>query len=154
MKSMNAEIKKVVNRVKDAQGQLQNLVKSHDWVEEARKYAERQSKEVKKLFAPDVEKMKLFLERERKELERFQKQIPAEVKKIRQFVNSQKKEFEKLLSSVRKMNPKTGGSRQKGSKRPRKAEPSHGSPQRKVARSKSSQTPSQSSSSSDPKTST
>src|ERR1051325_1818452 len=83
MKSMNAEIKKVVTRVKEAQVQLQNLVKSQDWIEEARKYAERQGKEVKKLFAPDVEKMKTFLERERKELERFQKQIPGEVKKFR-----------------------------------------------------------------------
>src|SRR4051794_12479022 len=104
MKSMNAEIKKVVTRVKAAQNQLQGLIKSQDWVEEARKYAERQGKEVKKLFAPDVEKMKTFLERERKELERFQKQIPSEVKKFRKFVNTQKKEFEKLLTNVRKMN--------------------------------------------------
>ncbi len=102
---MNAEIKKVVNRVKEAQNQLQSLIKGQDWVEEARKYAERQGKEVKKLFAPDVEKMKSFLERERKELERFQKQIPGEVKKLKKFLNMQKKEFEKLLVSVRKMNP-------------------------------------------------
>ncbi len=109
MKSMNAEIKKVVTRVKEAQVQLQSLVKSQDWVEEARKYAERQGKEVKKLFAPDVEKMKSFLERERKELERFQKQIPGEVKKLKKFVNLQKKEFEKLLVNVRKLNSGKGG---------------------------------------------
>jgi hypothetical protein len=108
MKSMNAEIKKVVSKVKDAQTQLQGIVKSHDWVEEARKYAERQGKEVKKLFAPDVEKMKTFLERERKELERFQKQIPGEVKKFKKFVDMQKKEFERLLTSVRKMNASEG----------------------------------------------
>src|SRR3954466_3296426 len=107
MKSMNAEIKKVVSRVKEAQEQLQSMIKTQDWIEEARKYAERQGKEVKKLFAPDVEKMKTFLERERKELERFQKQIPGEVKKFRKFVNLQKKELEKLLSSVRKMNNQT-----------------------------------------------
>src|SRR4051812_18339166 len=114
MKSMNAEIKKVVGRVKEAQVQLQSMVKSHDWVEEARKYAERQGKEVKKLFAPDVEKMKTFLERERKELERFQKQIPGEVKKFRKFVDMQKKELEKLLTSVRKMN---GGTSSNGSRK-------------------------------------
>lgn len=125
MKSMNAEIKKVVGRVKEAQTQLQSLIKSQDWVEEARKYAERQGKEVKKLFAPDVEKMKSFLERERKELERFQKQIPSEVKKLKKFVNLQKKEFEKLLVNVRKMNSNGsssfGGTRKSKSKKPRAA---------------------------------
>ena len=110
MKTMNSEIKKVVNRVKEAQGQLQTLINRQDWVEEARKYAKRQGKEVKKLFAPDVEKMKTFLERERKELERFQKQIPSEVKKLKKFVNLQKKEFERLLLNVRKMSaPGKGG---------------------------------------------
>ncbi len=127
MKSMNAEIKKVVIRVKEAQEQLQTMIKTQDWVEEARKYAERQGKEVKKLFAPDVEKMKSFLERERKELERFQKQIPGEVKKFRKFVNMQKKEFEKLLINVRKMTPTQKNSglgsskKSKGSKKPRVA---------------------------------
>ncbi len=114
---MNTEIKKVVARVKEAQIQLQKLVKSHDWVEEARKYAERQGKEVKKLFAPDVEKMKGFLEREKKELERFQKQIPGEVKKFKKFVNLQKKEFENLLNNVRKMSETFSG---KGSSRRKK----------------------------------
>lgn len=103
MKAMNSEIKKVVTKVKEAQVQLQSLVKDYDWVGEARKYAERQGKEMKKLFAPDVRKMKDFLERERKELERFQKQIPGEVKKIQKFVNLQKKELEKVLANVRKM---------------------------------------------------
>ena len=50
MKSMNTEFKKVVSRVKEAQVQLQGLIKSQDWIEEAKKYAERQSKEVKKLL--------------------------------------------------------------------------------------------------------
>ena len=103
MKSMNSEIKKVFTRVKEAQVQLQSMVNSQDWIEQARKYAKRQGKEVKKLFGPDVAKMKKFLEKERKELARFQKQIPGEVKKLQKFVNSQKKEFEKLLGQVRKM---------------------------------------------------
>src|SRR4051794_10404618 len=121
MKSMNSEIKKVVNRVKEAQVQLQTLVKSQDWVEEARKYAERQGKEVKKLFGPDVEKMKTFLERERKELERFQKQIPGEVKKFRKFVDGQKKEFEKLLVQVRSLSAgkANSGNRKTKAKKPR-----------------------------------
>ena len=113
---MNAEIKKVVSRVKEVQTQLQGLIKSQDWVEEARKYAERQGKEVKKLFAPDVEKIMDFLERERKELEKIQKQIPGEVKKFRKFMTMQKKEFEKLLSNVRSL-PKAAPSKGKKTKK-------------------------------------
>ncbi|MGK5084653.1 hypothetical protein WDW37_15260 [Bdellovibrionota bacterium FG-1] len=110
--TMNTEIKKVVGRVKQAQQKLQTLIKNQDWVEDARKYAERQGKEVKKLISADSSKVKAFLERERKELERFQKQIPGEVKKVRSFVLSQRKEFEKLLAKVGKVN--RAGSKAKG----------------------------------------
>ena len=103
MKAMNSEFKKVVTRVKAAQSQLQVMLKDAAWVEDARKYAERQGKEVKKLIKGDVSKMKTFLERERKELNKFQKQIPSEVKKLRKFVTIQKKEFEKLLKGMRNM---------------------------------------------------
>ena len=34
-----------------------------------------------------------FIERERKELERFQKQLPGEVKKIRAFMTEQRREL-------------------------------------------------------------
>lgn len=102
MVSVNVDLKKVVNRVKNVQSQLQTFLKDQTWLEEARKYAERQSREVKKLFASDVVKVKTFLGRERKELERFQKQLPQEVAKIRKFVTQQKKEFERLLINVRK----------------------------------------------------
>ncbi len=115
MKSMNSEIKKVFTRVKAAQAQLQGMIQGQDWIEEARKYAKRQGKEVKKLFGPDVEKMKSFLEKERKELGRFQKQIPGEVKKLKKFVNAQKKEFEKLLGQVRKMSAPAKAKRKTGS---------------------------------------
>lgn len=122
MKSMNTEINKVVSKVKEAQGQLQNMINSHDWVEEARKYAERQGKEVKKILTSDVSKVKSFLEKERKELERFQKQIPGEVKKLRKFVNTQKKEFEKLLANVVKMSNNGGKAKSaKTSAKPKKA---------------------------------
>jgi hypothetical protein len=104
MSKVNSEIKKVVTRVKAAQTQLQEVLKSQDWVDEARKYAERQGKEVKKILTDDVGKMKTFLERERKELERIQKQIPGEVDKLRKFIAGQRKEFEKLLTNVRKLN--------------------------------------------------
>jgi len=114
MKSVNSEINKVVLKVKEAQGQLQSLINGHDWVGEARKYAERQGKEVKKILTSDVSKLKSFLEKERKELERFQKQIPGEVKKLRKFVNTQKKEFEKLLAGVVKISNK--GSKVKSAK--------------------------------------
>ncbi len=115
---MNAELKKVVSRVKTAQAQLENLLKNRTWVEEARKYAERQGKEVKKLISGDVSKVKTFLEKERKELERFQKQIPGEVKKFRKFVMGQRKEIEKLLGSIARGKKKSGSTgRKKASKK-------------------------------------
>lgn len=99
---MNVEIKKVLDRVREIQTRFQSVVKNQEWVEEARKYADKQGQEVKKLFAGDLSMMKTFLERERKELERFQKQIPGEVKKFRKFLKGQGKELKKLISSVRK----------------------------------------------------
>jgi hypothetical protein len=117
MKAMNSELKKVVNRVKAAQAQLQTLLKDRTWVEDARKYAERQGKEVRKLFTADVNKVKTFLERERKELDKFQKQIPGEVKKFRKFVIGQRKELEKLLLKVRNAKQAEAGSSGKTAKR-------------------------------------
>jgi len=111
--AVNADLKKVLNRVKAAQSQLETLLKDKTWVEEARKYAERQGKEVKKLFSADVTKVKSFLERERKELEKFQKQIPSEVKKLQKFVGAQRKEFQKLLTNVRKAGRNAGGTARK-----------------------------------------
>jgi DNA anti-recombination protein RmuC len=123
MKPINVEIKKVVNRVKEAQVQLQKMVKSHDWIDDARHYAERQGKEVKKLFTSDVEKLKAFLERERKELESFQKHLPSEMKKIRKFVNVQKKEFGKLLLSIRKITAESVGTAAKARKLKKSTKP-------------------------------
>jgi hypothetical protein len=114
---MNTELKKIVGKVKAAQAQLHGLVQDQSWVEEARKYAERQGKEVKKLISSDVNKVRDFLEKERKELERFQKQIPSEVKKLRKFVAGQRKELEKLLATTRKVGLKaTVASARKGTK--------------------------------------
>lgn len=102
MKRMNTEIKKVVAKVKDAQVKLQAVLKKQSWVEDARKYAERQGHEVKKLLTSDAEKVKAFLERERKELERFQKEVPGEVKKLKNLLKTQSKEFNKLLATFHK----------------------------------------------------
>jgi hypothetical protein len=107
MKAMNVEVKKVVERAKKAQSKLQTMLQDQDWIEDARKYAEKQGKEVKKLLSSDVTRLKTFLEKERKELERFQKEIPGEVKKLRGFVKTQKKELEKLLKNLRRAT-KTG----------------------------------------------
>src|SRR4051812_30060237 len=103
MAKMNDDLKKVVGRVKAAQKSLQTFFKSQDWVEEARKYAERQGKEVRKLFSSDLTKVKSFLEKERRELERLQKQLPGEVEKLRSFVQGQRRELKKLLVRVRKV---------------------------------------------------
>ncbi len=95
MDIVNSEIKKVVSKVKDA-------IQNQGWIDDARHYAERQGKEVKKLFSADLDRVKDFLEREKVELSRLQKQLPGEVRKIKKFVISQRKELEKLVARVRK----------------------------------------------------
>src|SRR6185295_8090510 len=100
---VKADIKKVVTRVKAAQQTLHTYLQKQRLVEEARKYAEKQGKEVRKLFGGDLAKVKTFLEKERKELEKFQKQLPEEVKKLRTFVSGQRKELQKLLIRVGKV---------------------------------------------------
>ena len=104
---MNGELKKIVNRVKATQAQVQKVLSDKSWLEDARNFAEKQGREVKKLFADDVTKVKTFIERERKGLELIQKQLPAEMKKIKKFVDQQKKELEKMLATVRKTGGKT-----------------------------------------------
>jgi antitoxin component HigA of HigAB toxin-antitoxin module len=129
---MNADLKKIVSRVKTAQARLQNVLNNQDWpgyMDEARKYAEKQGSEVKKLLSSDLGKVKTFIERERKELERFQKQIPGEVKKFKKLMTQQRKELEKMLGSLGALNGKkrkTGikkGTAKKASSR-KKAAPS------------------------------
>jgi hypothetical protein len=102
----NKEIKRIVGKIKTVQQQFQGLVKDKTWLEDARKYAETQGKEIKKLVKGDMNKVKSFLDRERKQLERFQKQIPGEIKKFKEFVNDQKKELEQLLATVKKSSGK------------------------------------------------
>jgi len=99
----NPEVKKLLSKVKKAQSQLEVMLKDKTWVDEAKKYADKQSKEVKKLIGADAEKVRAFLEKERKEFEKFQKQIPGEVQKIRKFVDGQRKEFEKLIRKMGKL---------------------------------------------------
>lgn len=109
MFKMNDELKKVVGRVKEVHGQLQSILKDKDRVvDEAKRYADRQGKEVKKLVSGDMKLVKQFIEREREELARFQKEIPGEVEKFKKFFAGQRKELEKLLFTVTKTETASG----------------------------------------------
>lgn len=101
MKKVNSEIQKIINKTKDAQAKIQVILKDQSWMVEAKKFAESQKKEVHKLLASDVTKVKTFLERERKELEKFQAQIPGEVKKLKSLIQKQRTEFEKLIHNLK-----------------------------------------------------
>jgi dsDNA-specific endonuclease/ATPase MutS2 len=97
---MNGDLKKLVGKVKATQKRLQEALQDTTWIEDARQFAKKQGKEVKTLITSDLDKVKSFLEKERKELEKFQKQIPGEVKKLRTFVKAQRQDLEKLLAPV------------------------------------------------------
>jgi len=95
-----SEMNRWVRKVKDAQEQIKSLVGQGNWMDEARKYAERQSKEVKKLIHGDMDKLRTFVVRERRELEKLQKQIPAELNRWKKYLGSQRKELENVLTNV------------------------------------------------------
>lgn len=101
--SLQKDLDKVVAKVKTAQTQFQNLMKNQGWVDDAKKYAERQSKELKKLLGSDASKVKAFLERQQVELEKIQKQIPSEVEKLKTFVSTQRKELKKLIKNFKRV---------------------------------------------------
>jgi predicted Fe-S protein YdhL (DUF1289 family) len=102
MASIKGDLRQVVGRLKTAQAQLNKVLKDTSWVEEARKYAERQGQEVRKLLNTDLSKVKVFLEKERKGLEDLKNQIPGEVKKWKKYVDVQRKEVERMLTQLRK----------------------------------------------------
>jgi hypothetical protein len=99
---MKKNLKKVVKQLKTAQERFQVLLKDKSWLEDARKYAEVQGKEIKKLISADIGKVKAFLDKEKRELDKFQRQIPGEIKKFKTYMGSQKKELEKILNNVKK----------------------------------------------------
>lgn len=101
MPSAKIDVQKIIGRLKEARAQIEGLIKDRSWIEEAKKVAAKQGQEVKKILDTDVAKLKSFLEKEKKELEKLQAQIPGEVDKIKKFVDGQKKELTKLLGAVK-----------------------------------------------------
>lgn len=97
-------VKKLVDQVKDAQKKFHTALKTGTLFEDARKYAEAQGVEVKKLLTTDVKKIKTFLEKERQELDRFQRKIPGEIRKISRYIRTQKKELDSLLKVIKTKN--------------------------------------------------
>ncbi len=96
------ELKRVVSKVKSVHSKLVTKINDQSWIDDARKYAEKHKAEVRKVInAENIAKVKTFIDKEKKELERLQKQIPSEIKKLRSYVNSQRKEVEKLLRRVK-----------------------------------------------------
>lgn len=103
MKQLNQEFKKVMEQLRTAQSQIQSMIKNKDLVEEAKKFANQQGAEVKKLVEGDIKKIKRFIDKKKPEIKKLQKTIPAEVKKLQTFVNTQKSEIEKLLKKARRL---------------------------------------------------
>lgn len=100
---MNKEdLKKVVSQIKTAQKQLEGFFKNTDVVGEARKYADKQKRELQKLLNGDVTLVKEFLEKQKGELDKLQKRIPTEVSKFKKYFESQRTDVEKLIMKVKK----------------------------------------------------
>ena len=116
------DVKKLMGKARTAQTQLKALLQDGNWMDEARKYVERQGKEMQKLIHGDLEKVREFVERERRELGRIQKQIPMEVTRWKKYLTSQRKELEKVLAGVRGASKKPtrkskGGAKKRSTKK-------------------------------------
>jgi hypothetical protein len=102
-KLMNKDVKKVLEQVKASQAKLLEMISENDWVSEARSYAHRQSKELKKVFSEDVKKVQGFLEQEKKSFAQISSKLPKNIKNLFVFLEEQKKEFSLLLSQLGQM---------------------------------------------------
>lgn len=101
MGTIDTEVKRIVGRLRAAQGQVRTLLKDRSWIDDARKYAERRQGELTRLVRADVEKVRAFLVREKKEVEKLQRRLPREIEKVRKYVRAQRGEFEKLLKQLK-----------------------------------------------------
>jgi dsDNA-specific endonuclease/ATPase MutS2 len=78
---------------------INTLIKDN-WMDEARKFAERQGREVRKLIQSDLHRVRSFVEREKRDLEKLQKQIPGELNRWKKALEGQKKELTQLLNKA------------------------------------------------------
>lgn len=101
MAKANNEAKNIVNQLKTAQKKFQDAMKNKTLIEDVRKYADRQSRDVRKLLTADIQRVKTFVEREKKELDRLQKQMPNEIKKLKRYLAMQRRDLERLLNKAR-----------------------------------------------------
>ncbi len=107
--NLELELKKVVRQIKKTQGHIQDLLKEKQWLEEARKYAESQGKEVKRILRTDLGKVKTFVAKERadiaefqKRFNRMQKDLPGELGKLKRYMRTQRAEAERFVRRLRK----------------------------------------------------
>lgn len=106
---IESELKKVFQQIKRTKGQIQGMIKDGSLLEEAKKYAETQGKEVKKLIRGDLTKVRGFLEKEKKELKQFQtkldklqKNLPSEIRKLRAYMDGQLIEAERFVRKMKR----------------------------------------------------
>jgi len=107
------DVKKLYMKVRQAQTQFRTILQDGSWMDDAKKYVERQGAEMQKLIHGDLEKLRTFVEHERRELNRIQKEFPKEVTRWKKYLASQRKELEKLLTGVRGFTPKKAPKRRK-----------------------------------------
>ena len=98
----NKEVQKLVKQLKKAKSNFQAYIQKNDILDDAKKYADKQGKELKKILKSDANKVKAFIEKEKATLDQFSKQLPNEVEKLKKFILSQRTELEKALNTIKK----------------------------------------------------
>lgn len=104
--AMNSELKKAVKQVNQFREKVNHAIKDQDWFEDVKCFAMKQRQQVQKRFGADISRFKVFLERERKEIENFQKKIPGEVRKFKQILVGQRREIENIILKLKRVSAK------------------------------------------------
>jgi|GEM_PF-4526958 len=101
-----------VNRLSEAQGKFKGFLDKNTAI--AKKYANRGQAEFKTRLNDDLGKFQKMIEKERRDLEALQRQIPKEMNKLSKFLVKQTKEVRKVLKTLSKKAPMTAAKATRG----------------------------------------
>jgi len=85
------------------------MINRKELLKEAQNFADRQRREFKKIIKTDAARLKTYLEKERREIQKLQTRLPGEIKKIRQYAETQRRELDKLIKKVKTASKKAAG---------------------------------------------
>ncbi len=91
-------VNEAMSKLAEAKGRFQTFVDKNTAI--AKKYADKGQSEIKTRLTDDFAKIQKLIDKERKDLEALQRQIPKEMNKLSKFLVKQTKEVQKVLTTL------------------------------------------------------